>query len=276
MEYHQINLLFLLFLTILSNIEHIISPWLAILYVVLDTFSMILFPNLQKTLKRQSQMIAHHISTGVLCSIVACGATYPHDYVFTWLMNLEISSLFIMSRRFYRIKYIPEVVWIFTRFIYLPRILIQTHMIDFYNMSYASEYTSKFLLWFIYLLGIVWSSEMIGITINPLCITALASFAPILSPIHIPMAITSVLHHSNWKMGNMYHSLDRAMVFIYICWAIYNCYHSLVFWVCFAIFALLGTRTGNVTDRSWENMYNLVPHALGHYVAGLGIYFGLL
>lgn len=276
MEYHQINFLFLLFLTILSNIEQIISPWLAILYVILDTFSMIRFPNLQKTLKRRNQMIAHHICTGVLCSMVACGATHPHEYVFTWLINLEISSLCIMSRRFYRIKYIPEIVWIFTRLVYMPYILIQINRIVFYNISHASEYTSKFLLWLIYLLGIVWSSEMTGITINPLCITSLASFAPIFRPIHIPLAITSVLHHSKWKIGDVYHTLDKMMVYIYICWAICTCYHSLVFWICFPICLRFLYLTRNVTDRSWDNLYNLSPHALGHYVAGLGIYFGMV
>ena len=272
--YHQCNFVVLASLTCLANIEQVVSPWCIVVYVIADTCAMIAYPTIQKNSARRNQMITHHVCVAVLSLTAALGGLAPYNHMVTWFVNLEISSLFLMARRLWKMKipYVTEIVWVLSRLLYLPRILYIVDTTEFPNMSPVVEYTNKFVAWYIFFLGVTWTMEMVQVQVNPLVITAVASFMPIRQFIHVPLTITSVLHHTWWSIGNVYHILDACMVRIYVAWAIYTYWDSLFFWVCTLIAIRLGTRTRHIVDRSWDNVYNLAPHALCHYIAGLGVY----
>lgn len=270
--YHTCNFVILTALTCAANIEQVVTPWCLAVYIIGDTCAMLIWPSLQKNCARRNQMLTHHVCTAVLCLSTALGGMVPHAHTFTWFVNLEISSLCLMARRTLRVPYVTELVWIFTRLVYFPHVLFITEAMEFPNMSPVAVYTNRFAAWYIFFLGVAWTMEMIQVRVNPLVITALASFMPIRHAIHVPLAVTSTLHHTLWGIGNLYHVIDVHMVRLYTIWALSTCWRSPIFWVCLLTVSRLGTRTGHVTDRSWDNVYKLIPHALSHYVAGLGVF----
>lgn len=277
-EYQKWNFGVLLALTCLANVEQKVSPWLIAAYVAGDTCAMLAVPGLQRTTARRNQMIAHHLCTGVLCVTTALGGVRPHDHLFRHLVNLEISSLCLMARRLWSVANVPnvaEIVWVSTRLAYLPWILRIIETSEFPHMSPVAEYTNKAMVWMIFFLGVTWTAEMVSVRVNPLVITAAASFMPIRRPVHLPLLVTSALHHTWWELGNAYHLLDLCMVKVYVVWAVCVCWRSVAFWACLVLVAQLRALTTHVTDRSWTNAHELLPHALLHYVAGLGVHSGL-
>lgn len=275
--YHKCNFVVLTALTCAANIEQTVTPWFILVYIIFDTCVMLIYPNIQKNIARRNQMIAHHICVAILSMTVALGGIAPYNHMFAWFVNLEISSLLLLARRLWKLKvpYVTEIAWVLSRLIYLPRVLYIVDRTEFPNISPHVEYTGRFVVWYIFFIGVVWSMEMVHVHVNPLVITAVASFMPIRHLIHIPLTITSVLHHMWWSIGNVYHVIDSCMVRIYVVWGVYTCWGSPLFWICMLTACRLGTWTRHVTDRTWDNMYNLIPHALSHYIAGLGVYIAL-
>ena len=95
------------------------------------------------------------------------------------------------------------------------------------------------------------------------------------------LIITSILHHSFYKIGNIYHKLDKLVIWLLTVHLFIIAGNTRMFWIFLLTLSLLFLYvihlSKNHTDesRDWNNILDLFPHMCVHYLAAVGIYYGI-
>jgi len=289
--YNLLNICSIAGIYLLKKKINVVVPF-AFAYSVID--SLILLKKRNKDNKRKSnQLIIHHIATSSVLLIVNKFPVYKLNV--PKILEIELSTLLILlSKKIKILKPVSYITWVYYRLFYLPLCIhgIKSKLTDddlLYKISSYSMHTIEAL-------GFVWTLESFKVPkkyLRPCCVSTLYSNIPVIQNCikeknylllsHTTLLIlTSVLHHSNHKVGSLTHKIDKINAHSYTIHVglhahdkvIYAKYLSHVV-LCYSATIKLN-ETHQDTNRDYDNIIQLLPHVLMHFIAGEGINVSVL
>ena len=148
---------------------------------------------------------------------------------------------------------------------------------DFENLPLFMEYIYQFFICVIYGLGITWTFEIFNVNINPLVVSHFSALLPVLntsSDAIITIAATSLLftgvvHYTWWRIGDLYHLVDKVACYLYI---LVTLRLDIVYLTCLFGVWICHVNGNKHPDRSWKSIEHHTPHMLMHFLSGMGVY----
>lgn len=258
--YQYANLAYLFGVTSWLTLYDTMDPIIVQMYIVVDTIRLFLYPREYPTRQRRNQLIMHHVATLIL--LAKCD-----EYQFRDFMMLEWSTIFVMMNKLFKLggqfRNFTIFMWVFIRVLYLPIIL----GVYLEQVTYI-EQVSAIL---IFMLGLTWTYEYIGVTINPLTCTSIASFAPLLLRTdgwlfyHTSAMVMSIVTPWQWIVSNSY--LFHTM---YV-------NPSLILSFCYLMVGICDYLDRDIhVPRDWNNLEKSYLCIAMNLWFGLGVYYSLV
>lgn len=270
MDYHLFTFIILCVLLILSNINQSMSPYINISYMIADSIYTSMFPySVEKSNMFIHQQTIYYICICAIWYFTILQNIQLYKYIYKYYINIEVSSLCIMSRRWHRQRSLSRCIWVLFRFVYLPYLICKFNPVHVKSLSTIGAYTCNVCMWVLYLMGVIWSLEPICIRLNPVILMSISSFIPIMSFGTAPLMITSTLNHIFGRQGNIYYIIYTINVYAYMVWCVSQFWNFYSFWTSFIIIIYISKYNKGV----WDDTCNIIPRMAMYYINGMCVYY---
>jgi hypothetical protein len=284
--YNLLNICSIAGIYLLKKKINVVVPF-AFAYSVID--SLILLKKRNKDNKRKTnQLIIHHVATSSVLLIVNNFPVYKLNV--PKILEIELSTLLILlSKKIKILKPVSYITWVYYRLFYLPICIhvITSKLTDddlFYKISSYSMHTIEAL-------GFVWTLESFKVPkkyLRPCCVSTLYSNIPVIEKCikeknylllsHTALLIvTSVLHHSNHKIGSLTHKIDKINAHSFAIHVGIQAYNKVLYCkylssvlLCYSVTIKLN-ETHQDTNRDYDNILQLSPHIIMHFITCEGV-----
>jgi len=287
MLYDLINIVSVASIVVLNIFKSSITVPFILGYSICDTLYILKNKTIHRP-NRRVQLILHHLASIYFVLTTRSEYFKQYSYFGPRIINIDISTLLIMASKLTKIQVlhpISMIVWFYYRIVYFPRLLLEiSHVVPVPVPLQVIMY-----------LGLVWTLEGLKVPKNflrPCNVSIVSSIIPVvylsysqeeyLVCIHSMLLITSsILHHSHWNIGDIFHRFDKFIVYTYVIHLILKYYDRLFFWKCFLGViishseSLKITRNHTSESRDWNNILELFPHMCVHFFTGFGIYYSI-
>jgi len=234
--------------------------------------------------RRKNQLVIHHITA--LLIFLKYPAYAETDYV-SKIMNIEISTFLILLSKHVNLSWIPLVVWVYFRVIYVPLLAMKLRAdpICDYLVYMSSNIIES--------LGIIWTLESIRVPrrlYRPCCVSTVYAIAPFfakcienkmyLAAIHsLCLLASSLAHHTNHVVKSPQYWVDKFFILsfsIHVALISKNTYFTLIAApISYGIFQFTKSMRQEDSHRDWDNLPNVLVHMVVHAIMGHAMYYSV-